>query len=140
LVAALVAPSATKVLTAFEAIASGVTLVMIFVVQHTQMRQQAAVQRKLDELLRPMPGADQRLLHVESAPQAELEALDERHEHVRTEALGDQTWGRSQAPRSGQGAFPDGDPATVVWHGFWTFCARRGSAPPTLGPGTALLE
>ena len=74
-------------LTAFEALSSGVTLVMIFVVQHTQSRQQAAVQRKLDELLRALPGTDQRLLHLESAPQAELDALDERHVTVRTQAL-----------------------------------------------------
>ena len=89
LVAALLAHSATKVLTAFEAVASGVTLVMIFVVQHTQSRQQAAVQRKLDELLRALPGADARLLHVESAPQSELDALDERHGNVREQALTD---------------------------------------------------
>jgi len=30
------------------------------------MRQQAAVQRKLDEILRVLPGADQRLLHLET--------------------------------------------------------------------------
>ena len=48
LVAALLVNSASKVLTGFEALSSGVTLVMIFVVQHTQSRQQAAVQRKLD--------------------------------------------------------------------------------------------
>lgn len=87
LVAALLAPSAGKVLTAFEALASGVTLVMIFVVQHTQMRHQSALHRKLDELLRALPGADLRLLHVESAPQAELDALDERHRYVRAEAV-----------------------------------------------------
>jgi len=54
-----------------------------------QMRQQAAVQRKLDEILRVLPGADQRLLHLETAPQAELNALDERHGTVRDEALVD---------------------------------------------------
>ena len=87
LVAALLVNSASKVLTGFEALSSGVTLVMIFTVQHTQSRQQAAVQRKLDELLRALPGTDQRLLHLESAPQAELDALDERHVTVRTQAL-----------------------------------------------------
>ena len=64
-------------------------LVMVFVLQHTKMRQQAAVQRKLDEILRVLPGADQRLLHLETAPQAELDALDERHGTVRDEALVD---------------------------------------------------
>jgi len=36
-----------------------------------------------------LPGADQRLLHLETAPQAELDALDERHGIVRDEALVD---------------------------------------------------
>jgi len=42
-------------LTSFEALAAAVTLVMVFALQHTQMRQQAAVQRKLDEILRVLP-------------------------------------------------------------------------------------
>jgi len=87
LLAALALPHATQWLTAFEALAAAVTLVMVFALQHTQVRQQAAVQRKLDEILRVLPGADQRLLHVETAPQAELDVFDERHEQVRTEAL-----------------------------------------------------
>jgi len=87
--AALALPHATQWLSAFEALAAAITLVMIFALQHTQMRQQAAVQRKLDEILRVLPGADQRLLHLETAPQAELDAFDERHEQVRTGALED---------------------------------------------------
>ncbi|HUR51239.1 MAG TPA: low affinity iron permease family protein, partial [Mycobacteriales bacterium] len=63
------------------------TLVMVFALQHTQTRHQAAVQRKLDELLRVQPGADQRLLHVELAHQAELDQLAEHHEAVRDRAL-----------------------------------------------------
>lgn len=87
LLLALLARHASPWLTAFQALAAAVTLVMVFALQHTQVRQQAAVQRKLDEILRVLPGADQRLLHVETAPQEELDALDERHEHVRSEAL-----------------------------------------------------
>ena len=52
-----------------------VTLVMVFAIQHTQSRQQSATQRKLDELLRALPTADNRLIAVEEAPDAELEAL-----------------------------------------------------------------
>jgi len=89
LLAALLLNGATLWLTSFEALAAAVTLVMVFALQHTQMRQQAAVQRKLDEILRVLPGADQRLLHLETAPQAELDALDERHGTVRDEALVD---------------------------------------------------
>ncbi len=52
---------------------------MVFAIQHTQARQQSATQRKLDELLRAMPNADDRLIAVEEAPDAELEALADRN-------------------------------------------------------------
>ncbi len=55
LLAALLLNGATLWLTSFEALAAAVTLVMVFALQHTQMRQQAAVQRKLDEILRVLP-------------------------------------------------------------------------------------
>ncbi len=54
---------------------STITLFMVFAIQHTQARQQAATQRKLDELLRAIPRADERLIAVEEAPDGELEAL-----------------------------------------------------------------
>ena len=82
----------TIVLTVFEALASAVTLVMVFALQHSQYRQQAAVQRKLDALLRAVPGADTRLVHVETAAQEELDALDERDHRLRADTLdGDPT-------------------------------------------------
>lgn len=54
---------------------STITLLMVFAIQHTQARQQTAVQRKLDEILHALPRADDRLIAVEEAPDAELEAL-----------------------------------------------------------------
>lgn len=57
------------------ATSSSITLVMVFAIQHTQARQQAAIQRKLDEVLRAMTTADDRLIAVEEAPDEELEAL-----------------------------------------------------------------
>lgn len=87
LVASLVSEDTTHWLTAFEALAAAVTVVMVFALQHTQTRQQAAVQRKLDEILRVLPGADMRVLHVETASQYELDALAERHGSVRDEAI-----------------------------------------------------
>jgi low affinity Fe/Cu permease len=51
------------------------TLVMVFVIQHTQSRQQLATQRKLDELLRTQPSADDQLIASEDAPDEELKAL-----------------------------------------------------------------
>jgi low affinity Fe/Cu permease len=52
-----------------------VTLVMVFVIQHTQNRQIAALQRKLDELIRSSTGADNTLISVEKAPETELQDL-----------------------------------------------------------------
>ena len=43
---------------AFEVGTSFVTLMMVLVIQHTQGREQAATQRKLDELLRALPEAE----------------------------------------------------------------------------------
>jgi low affinity Fe/Cu permease len=64
--------------TAFATTASAVTLVMVFVIQHTQTRQQAALQLKLDELVQATPGADDHLVHIEISPEDELAEL---HEH-----------------------------------------------------------
>ena len=41
---------------------------MLFVIQHTQGREQAATQRKLDELLRALPEAESGLMMLEEAP------------------------------------------------------------------------
>ena len=57
---------------------------MVFVIQHTQSRQQLALQIKLDELLRALPQADDRFVHVEASTEEELEALE--HRHVETHA------------------------------------------------------
>ena len=51
----------------FETGTSAITLVMLFVIQHTQSREQAATQRKLDELLRALPGAETGLMLLEEA-------------------------------------------------------------------------
>jgi low affinity Fe/Cu permease len=60
--------------TVLYASSSSVTLVMVFAIQHTQTRQQSATQRKLDELLRAEPGADDSVIAVEEAPDHELQA------------------------------------------------------------------
>lgn len=51
----------------FELTVSSVTLVMVFAIQHTQGREQAATQRKLDELIRAVPGSNQSLMMLEEA-------------------------------------------------------------------------
>jgi low affinity Fe/Cu permease len=63
-----------------------VTFVMVFVIQHTQQRQTAATQRKLDELLRSSEPADSTLIAVEEASDADLEALTRQHVIEREQA------------------------------------------------------
>jgi low affinity Fe/Cu permease len=63
-----------------------VTFVMVFVIQHTQQRQTAATQRKLDELLRSSEPADSKLIAVEEASDADLEALTRQHVAEREQA------------------------------------------------------
>jgi low affinity Fe/Cu permease len=59
---------------------SAVTVVMVFAIQHTQHREQLVTQRKLDELLRAQPGADDRLIAAETATDEELDHLIEAHD------------------------------------------------------------
>jgi low affinity Fe/Cu permease len=73
---------------AFSVCAAAITLVMVFVIQHTQGREQTATQLKLDEIIRALPQADDHLVHVEAAKDEELEDLERRqtahHESLRT--------------------------------------------------------
>ncbi len=62
----------------FTSIASAITLVMVFSIQHTQSRQQLALQIKLDELLRALPQADDRFVHIEVGSDDELDDLEIR--------------------------------------------------------------
>jgi low affinity Fe/Cu permease len=52
---------------AFQSTTPAVTLAMVFVIQHTQSREQAATQRKLDEFLRALPEARTGLIMLEEA-------------------------------------------------------------------------
>lgn len=74
---------------AFEVSVSAVTLVMVFAIQHTQGREQAATQRKLDELLRALPGADESLMMLEEAPQQVLRDVEEEQRDNLSDALGE---------------------------------------------------
>ena len=64
----------------FSTAAESVALVMLFVIQHTQSRQQAVIQLKLDELIRSSPNADDLLVHLEQAEDAEL--IEREHDQV----------------------------------------------------------
>jgi low affinity Fe/Cu permease len=71
----------------FSTVTNSITLVMLFVIQHTQSRQQTALQLKLDELIRTSPNADDLLVHIEKAEDAELIEREEsqvaHHESLR---------------------------------------------------------
>ena len=54
-----------------------VTFLMVFVIQNTQNRDGKAIQLKLDELLRGVKGARNRLVHLEDLSDEELEKLRE---------------------------------------------------------------
>jgi len=78
--------------TAFAAAAAAITTIMVFVIQHTQSREQAAMQLKLDELIRALPQADDHLVHVEVGADDELVALEQEHlEHHRSIRSHDRT-------------------------------------------------
>lgn len=62
---------------AFEVGTSFVTLMMVLVIQHTQGREQAATQRKLDELLRALPGAESGLMMLEEASDDTIRGVEE---------------------------------------------------------------
>lgn len=62
--------------TAFATATSGVTLVMVFVIQHTQGREQAATQRKLDELIRALPEAENDLMMLEEASEETMKQVE----------------------------------------------------------------
>jgi low affinity Fe/Cu permease len=64
---------------------------MVFVIQHTQARQQSATQRKLDEILRALPEADNALITLEHASEGELRATGDSHQAIRRAAISDDT-------------------------------------------------
>jgi low affinity Fe/Cu permease len=63
----------------FSTAATSITLVMLFVIQHTQSRQQVATQLKLDELIRTSPEADDLLVKIEKAKDEELIEREQDH-------------------------------------------------------------
>jgi len=72
----------------FATVVSAITLLMLFVIQHTQGRHQKVLQLKLDELIRTSPDADDLLVHLEGAPDDEL-LVREQEQVAHHEALRD---------------------------------------------------
>jgi low affinity Fe/Cu permease len=63
-----------------------VTFIMVFLIQNTQNRDGAAIQIKLDELLRASPGAHNGLLDLEELSEAEIEAFRRQYLQLAEEA------------------------------------------------------
>ena len=85
--------------------AASVTVVMVFAIQHTQHREQMVTQRKLDELLRALPEADDQLIAAEGASDDELDALAglniaDRQRLAHPTTAGSVTRRRRSVPRS----------------------------------------
>jgi low affinity Fe/Cu permease len=64
-----------------------VTFLMVFLIQNTQNRDAKAIHLKLDELIRGVKGARNRLVNLEEWSDAELKQLQEQFERVRTKAM-----------------------------------------------------
>ncbi len=75
--------------TTFEISVSSITLLMVFAIQHTQGREQAATQRKLDELLRALPNADDSLRMLEEAAPAIMLDVEEEQRATSAESSGE---------------------------------------------------
>jgi len=76
----------TELETAFQTVVAAVTLAMVFVIQHTQSRQQVATQRKLDEILRALH-ADDALVALEEASDDALAKTHSAHQDLRRRAV-----------------------------------------------------
>jgi low affinity Fe/Cu permease len=67
--------------TALQVVAAATTLVMVFVIQHSQRRTDAATQLKLDELIQSSD-ADDRLARIERVDDEDHELDDEAPDHL----------------------------------------------------------
>lgn len=63
-----------------------VTFLMVFLIQNTQNRDTAAMQVKLDELIRAMEGAHNALLDLEELDEKELESIRRQYEALARKA------------------------------------------------------
>ena len=71
----------------FEVTVAALTLAMVFTIQHTQSREQAATQRKLDELIRAVPGAAASLMMLEEAPKETILEVEDGQREARLDSV-----------------------------------------------------
>ncbi|RIK76322.1 MAG: hypothetical protein DCC67_14060 [Planctomycetota bacterium] len=72
-----------------------VTFLMVFLIQNTQNRDTAAIQIKLDELIRATQGAHNALLDLEELEETDVERLREDYEQLASAARRDLANGKS---------------------------------------------
>lgn len=77
-----------------------VTFLMVFLIQNTQNRDSAAIQIKLDELIRSRKGAHNALLDLEELEEEDLEALRKRYECLAAKARKALSKGRKDVERA----------------------------------------
>ena len=70
-----------------------ITFVMVFLIQNTQNRDSAAMQLKLDELIRAIDGAHNGLLDLEELSDADLARIRARYEALARESKEKLKWG-----------------------------------------------
>ena len=63
-----------------------ITFLMVFLIQNTQNRDSAAMQLKLDELIRAITGAHNGLLDLEELSDEELDKIKSRYEELARQA------------------------------------------------------
>ena len=70
-----------------------VTFLMVFLIQHTQNADTAALHLKLDELIRATHAADNLLLDMEELDEQQLERIRQRYEALASSARGNEARG-----------------------------------------------
>jgi low affinity Fe/Cu permease len=86
LVWAWVSDEPEVILAWYEGVASAVVLVIVFLLQHTQTRQQVALQLKLDAVLNALRNADNRLISLESSSDEHIKEVKDRHSEILDQA------------------------------------------------------
>ncbi|MCW2494783.1 low affinity iron permease family protein [Jatrophihabitans sp.] len=80
----------TRIDAIFQTLVAALTLALVFILQHTQSRQEVVTQRKLDEILRALPHADNAFVALEDGSDPELRDAHELHREVRRSATADE--------------------------------------------------
>lgn len=73
---------------------SVVTFIMVFLIQNTQNRDNAAIQIKLDELIRAHNGAHNVLLDIEELTQEQIDNIKKKYERLARQAREDLKHGK----------------------------------------------